>query len=80
MVDAIGRVVDDIDLSQQREQHARELALLAHARRARAVTPADGCCVECGEAIEAARIRVLGQTEHCAECARLIERREAHRA
>lgn len=72
--------MDDVDLSQQREQAVRDQALQSHARRVQPTTPADGCCVECGEAIEPARIRVLGQTELCAACAQLIERREAHRA
>ncbi len=67
-------LADDIDRAQEREQFDRELALAA-ARRAPASTPDDGCCVECGEAIEPARIKALGGTQLCAHCARMQEAR-----
>ena len=70
--------MDDMDFSQQREELHRESALRRHAA-ARTVTrtPADGRCMECGECIEIARLRVLGETDLCAECARVLEQTNA---
>lgn len=36
-----------------------------------------GACIECGIAIEAARLFALPETETCFECAEDVERREA---
>lgn len=62
--------MDELDLSQQREERDRDIALAQHAARRRAVhTPVDGLCVDCEEPIEPARLRALGDTEHCSACA-----------
>lgn len=66
--------MDEIELSQQREQRDRDIALAQHAASQRVVaTPADGLCVDCDEAIEPARLRALGATERCATCAHRAE-------
>lgn len=65
--------MDDIERGQLHEQLNRDIALRNHAMRARAETPADGLCVECAAPIELERIRVLGGTDTCAECARVAD-------
>lgn len=67
--------MDDADIGQLREQLDRDRALASHVARCCPVTtPADGRCLDCGELIEPARIRVLGATERCADCAQCMER------
>lgn len=65
--------MDDIERGQLHEQLNRDIALRNHAMRTRAETPADGLCVECAAPIELDRIRVLGDTDSCAECARVAD-------
>jgi RNA polymerase-binding transcription factor DksA len=71
--------MDDVDHAQQIEQSARDMALKAHAGRPRPATPANGCCLGCSEPIALARLRALGATEYCAECARDFERQAGRR-
>lgn len=65
--------MDDAERGEQHEQLNRDIALRRHASRPQLQTPEDGCCVECGEPIEAARIQALGSVETCAECAHRAE-------
>ena len=65
--------MDDGERGEQHEQLDRDIALRRHATRTRAETPRDGLCVECAEPIEIERIRVLGGTDTCFECARVAE-------
>ena len=70
-------MADDIDRAQEREQHDRELAIrAAQLRVEESFAPRDpsvaGLCIDCDEAIEPERLRVLSfRTSRCASCAHL---------
>lgn len=74
-------MTDVIDQAQRTEETDRELALAAAQRRiAASFSPrdarVDGACIDCGEPIEAERLRVLvGKTSRCASCAHDHEQR-----
>lgn len=74
-------MTDDIDRAQEGEQRDRERALARlqqrlDAARAPHDAAADGACIDCGEPIEPARLRVLcGKTSRCASCAHDHEQR-----
>ena len=67
---------DSIDRAQAREALDRDLALRAHARRGAPPVDVRDTCIDCGEPIEPERLRVLGATERCADCAKLHEARQ----
>jgi RNA polymerase-binding transcription factor DksA len=78
-------VTDEIDRAQEREQLDRDLALRAAQQRiAKAHTPRAAAvaatCVDCHEAIEPERLRVLRGTCRCAECAHVFEARMKRQA
>jgi RNA polymerase-binding transcription factor DksA len=72
---------DSIDDAQEREQLDRDLALRAHELRVAASfeprrAGIDGMCIDCDEAIEPIRLKVLaGKTARCASCAKTHEQR-----
>lgn len=74
-------MIDEMDRAQESEQRDRDLALQAMAYRVSAShEPRDAGvdldCIDCGEAIEPARLAALGhKTSRCADCARLFEQR-----
>lgn len=70
-------MIDEIDIASERIERDLAAALDAHAARvAAAERSIDGLCIDCGMAIEPARLAALhGCTVRCAACAREYARR-----
>ncbi|MDC8012922.1 TraR/DksA C4-type zinc finger protein [Tahibacter soli] len=69
--------MDEADRAQAAEERDRAIALQMTLARMPPKSPrtADDACTECGEPIEAERLRVLGATDYCASCAHESARR-----
>lgn len=67
-------MADIIDMAQAREERERDNALRARELRARALSAEAtlmlerGVCPDCGDAIEAERLRIIPDAVRCADC------------
>ncbi len=74
-------MTDVIDQATEHIEKEQAAALRAHHARVEASFVArdpavEGLCIDCGEVIEAARLRVLRKTSRCADCAHIFEQRQ----
>lgn len=74
-------MIDEIDIASERIERDLAAALEAHAARTVAQVSSDGLCIDCGWAIEPARLAALrGCTARCVRCAARFETAQRRRA